>query len=454
MKKLIVTASMLFSMVTFGQSVSDGTYFVSGDQISKIEIVNRRNGNMMVTYHYMLGKESKEVLFNPVEGSGDYTAEVKKNRVVITTLDGALCMLTLDDINNIIEKHALGATKKEMSQGRKKLGIKSAMSKEMGSLLGKKNAKPKSQSKEFWVENPTSDFHKQHVGEIVFFSEKPTVGKEDLSKIKTDFKVGEQIWAVAYLPTTFNKSKYIKELVNPFYDAYGNYHYWLSIGMDMVEEGLSAKEMEVFNQCTVKTVKESELDNNYIVFQILPTSADNFEMNVKGAPFLLKRMGERLDPYKHTLRISLTDGESKPEEEFFSGEITFDTKSGTESLIELSSSIKEKVLDAKPLPSAVRKDAALEAEMLSQIKLFARNKGWDQEFHRVIITMDWRVLNDDYGNIKGKYAEGDVLFTSSEGCGSMNFGFLKEYQGNGNYSSYMKQHTTGPRQELSCKKVK
>ena len=165
-------------------------------------------------------------------------------------------------------------------------------------------------------------------------------------------------------------------------------------------------------------------------------------------------MGERLEDYKHELRISLTDGSMKPEKEIFSGVITYDAAGGTESLLASSKEIEEGLLKQKRLPSAVMHDANLEAEMLQQIRLFAHVKGWEATFTKAIITLNWQILKDDYGNIKGNYVEGDIVYKSEEGCGYRNFGFLRECLGGGQYDSAIRQYTTGHRSEVSCDKVK
>lgn len=93
--------------------------------------------------------------------------------------------------------------------------------------------------------------------------------------------------------------------------------------------------------------------------------------------------------------------------------------------------------------------------MLMQVKLWGSKNNWsDVDFRRAIITLDWTILKDRYGNIEGKYIEGDVLYKSNEGCGYRNFGFIRKYQGGGRYAVSLKQHTVGATAPLSCKKVK
>ncbi|WP_196890538.1 hypothetical protein [Aureivirga marina] len=449
MKFYVLMLFLIMTTINYAQSFETGSYFVSGTGIKKLEILKRKNGSLKAEIKTTNG--NKTAIFKPI-GNHENRFESKENRLVLTKYKGVLALLELDKKGMISNKFALGLTKKELKKGKKALGIKSGFMAEMKSLSNKKET---IENSEFFVKNPTSKFHEENVGKIVFFSEKPEVGKEDISKIKTKFKVGDEIWAVAYLPLPLKTKGYLYDLTNSFQDAYGGMNYWACIGMDKHEKDLLPKENEIFNQCTVKDLTEKDLEKNYVVFQILTNDVGNNEMNALGAEFLLKRMSERLDNDTYKIRVALTNGEMKQKEEYFSGYFQFDASAGTEIYGKMSKEITQKILESKPVPTAVKKDANLEAEMLQQIRLWARNKNWsDVDFRKVIITLDWQILKDDYGNIEGKYIEGNVLYKSDEGCGHRNFGFIRKYQGGGQYDSYLKQYTTGPVGALSCDKVK
>ena len=170
----------------------------------------------------------------------------------------------------------LANNKKELKEIKKKFGIKGQLNQELGSLFGKKEEEVKTiVVPEYFVENPTSDFHQKNAGKIVFFSKKPTVGQEDLTTVKTAFKVGDEIWAVAYLPVNFEANSYMENLTNEFQDMYGKMHYSVTIGMDKVDDELLPDEKIIVNQCTVRTLTQKDLELNYVVFPLTLSSTLN-----------------------------------------------------------------------------------------------------------------------------------------------------------------------------------
>ncbi|WP_254519201.1 hypothetical protein [Aquimarina sp. Aq78] len=447
MKNTIYTLLLLlvFTQQLVAQSFQTGKYYTSSQAISAINLVLRDDNTIKADFQTNRGNYN--YIFNPLaKNKGSY--ESTKGGFILTSKKDVLTLLELDKNNLINYTVALATSKKELQEAKKKLGIKSNVFSQLN------NTKQKSKPKEYFLRHPTSEFHKNNVGKIVFFSEEPVIGKEDKGLIKNSFKVGEEIWAIAYLPSTFNSNEYFKRLTNSFYDAYGKTHYWITVGVDKNDKDRLPKENEIVNQCTVKTIYKDDLEKNYVVFQLIPASLESTVKDKGVSDFLLKRMGERLQSKKHRIRVSLTDGEMKQNQEIISGYFNYDATSGTESLLALSKAKANKVLEEKKLPSAVRKDTNIENEMLMQVKLWGSKNNWsDVDFRRAIITLDWTILKDKYGNIEGKYIEGDVLYKSDEGCGYRNFGFIRKYQGGGRYNSSIRQHTVGATAPLTCKKI-
>ncbi|WP_272151888.1 hypothetical protein [Tenacibaculum aiptasiae] len=444
-KSIIYIILFVFTQQLVAQSFQTGSYFTSGDAINTIDVLLRDDNVIKATFNTSRGNYN--YFFKPLDkNKGSY--ESTKGNFVLTDKKGVLVLLELDKNNLIKHTVALASSKKALREGKKKLGIKN-------SVFTKLNNNKAKSTKEYFLKHPTSDFHKQNVGKIVFFSKKPEIGKEDKTLIKNSFKVGDEIWAVAYLPSAFNSNRYFKRLTNSFYDAYGKTHYWITVGVDKNDKDRLPKENEIVNQCTVKSLYKKDIEKNYVVFQLVPATMETSVMDKKGSVFLLKRMGNRLQSKKHKIRVALTDGKMEQNEEIIAGYFNYDATTGTETLLEMSKKIASKALDEKKIPTAVRKDRNIERDMLMQVKLWGSKNNWsDVDFKRAIITLDWTVLKDRYGNIEGKYIEGDVLYKSNEGCGYRNFGFIKKYLGGGRYDSFLKQHTVGATAPLSCKKVK
>ena len=439
----------LLTSTAIAQNFETGTYLVSGGSILKMELLKRENNTIKASLLTTAGE--KVLVFYPIPNASD-TYECETAPLILTKQQQVLVLLELDAKGAILSKNVVGLSRKDLKNGKKTLGIKTDL---LSEFRPSSKSDLEGEVPEFFVKNPSSEFHKQQVGKLVFFSEKPTIGQEDLSKVKTHFKVGDDIWAAAYLPVPLKTKGYMYDLTNAFYDAYGSTSYWACIGMDKNDPQMLPKENEIFNQCTVKDLTEQDLEQNYVVFQVLPKELPNHTMNADGAIFLMERFGERLEAKEYKIRVALTNGRMETSEEFFSGYFHFDAREGTEMYAQMSQDLANKKLEDKPLPTAVRVDADLEAEMLQQIRLWARNNNWsDVDFKRVIITLDWQVIKDDLGNIEGKYIEGNALYSCDEGCGHRNFGFIRRYLGSSKYDPNLMQYTVGEVAALSCDKVK
>lgn len=300
MKNVIYVILFVFTQQLIAQNFQTGKYYSSSQALNSIDIVLRDDNTIKANFQTNRGNHN--YIFNPLaKNEGSY--ESTKGNFILTNKKGALVLLELDKNNLINYSVALATSKKDLREAKKKLGIKSNVFSQLNNN--------KKKTKEYFLKHPTSDFHKKNVGKIVFFSKKPEVGKEDKTLIKDSFKVGEEVWAVAYLPSAFNSSKYFKRLTNSFYDAYGKTHYWITVGVDKNERDRLPKENEIVNQCTVKTLYKKDLNKNYVVFQLIPASVTSSVMDEEGGVFLLKRMGNRLQNKKHRIRVSLTDGEMK-----------------------------------------------------------------------------------------------------------------------------------------------
>lgn len=446
-------------MLTFHvkAQIEDGDYLSSDSHVEKISVLNRKDGSIRLgKTHY--GYEQENYIFKQIdesfpvfEGEGDRTSYRLEDK------DGVILLYTLEESRLITSVHVLAQDRKSLKVAMKKMGIKSAAKLEMEAMFNK-NKTPEPIKQEYLVQNPTSDFHKEHVNQIVFFSEKPEIGKEDKTKIKTSFKVGEPVWAIAYLPT---KLEVFVNLHNSDTDIFGNTTRELCIGMDKLDENLLEEEMPIVNSCPVKRLSKEDLELNYAIFQVIPALQGEHEMYKHGVEFMTERLGERVESYEHTFEVVLTDASKvtyyKKSEitdiEFIKGEFQFDASAGMESYTAFSKGIANAELANKRLPTAAFRDAEIERQMMQQIEFYAHNKQWDVDLKRVIITSNWQVLRDDYGNVLGNYIEGVVLYSHDEGCTYMNFGFLQEHLGGGNFSDTLRQYDIGNRGDVSCDKI-
>ena len=455
--KNILIIGLLCIVSTLNAQISGGKYLSSHKYIKTMEVLIRKDGSMRITTIDYLNRPENSV-FKPINGDLNiYEGELLKSNYRIEKKDNRIILYELEESRLIISKNVIASDKKSLKIGMKELGIKSAAKLEMEALMNI-DAKPVPMKREYMVQNPTSEFHEKHVCEIVFFSEKPEIGKEDPNKIRTSFTAGEAVWGVAYLPTNLENFEFLLHFNR---DNFGKVSRGLYIGMDKMDNDLLEEEMPVVNSCPVKRLTEDDLKLNYVIFQVIPPIGKEHQMCIDGVDFMAERMGERVGSYKHTFEVALTNAdkasrytrEEMTDIEFIKGEFEFDATTGTEGYANLSKEIANAQLMKKKLPSAVMHDAQIEYEMMRQIELYAHNKGWEVDLKKVIITLSWQVIKDDYGNIEGNYIEGDVVYSHEDGCAYMNFGFLRDYLGDGQFSEALHQYTVGPRGEISCDKL-
>jgi len=447
---------LAINCLCFGQQTDvSGTYYVSQDGIlvDQLAVVLRKNGTLKVTYSGY--SPEKIIVLNPVAGKEIFeTKKEGRDQILMDFSSESYLFTVLDSDRAVTLRTILASSKKEARTGYKTLNGKAAKNpsmimKNFGFKESEEAPPVHPMDVEYIPLNPTSAFHEEHVGEIVFFSEKPVIGQEDPSKVKTDFTVGEEVWGAAYLPVPLSEYSG-NDLVNGGSDIYGKRYGFLCVRMDNNDEELLPEEREIVNSAIMIDLKESDFDKNCFVFLVVPNMSSE-----SGSDWITERMAERLGAFKHELTVTLTDGRLSDVNHLVMGTFSLDaSESGTEVYASISDKMKNADLAKKRVPTAVRQDAEIEAEMLRQIELLAHNRGWENiKFTKAIISIDWQVVNDEYGDIQGKFIQGSMLFKSDEGCGYMEFGFLRDYLGGGEYADGIRQYSSGSRGALSCDKV-
>lgn len=459
--KSYIFLSLILSFFSFfstskAQNSLDGLYphnsNLSNFCYGKVEISSRKNGSLKVNF---LETNKEPYAFIPVEGSvGVFESNPIGNHGDILRMEelekDALIVYELDPYRRVTAKTILSKDKKLLKKLMKEHNMIMSLAEEIALLKGKNNGKEEEKPVQFFPMNPTSDFHAKNVGKIVFFSEKPTIGQEDPTKIKTKFKVGEPVWAIAYLPVALN-TQGGEDLYNHFTNNFGRSFKYAAVGIYKTEEDLLEDERRIVRVCSVKALKDEDLTKNYIVFQVIPTPTEN-EMDEDGASFIGQQMSKMLENYEHELMVTLT-GKEGTGSGIISGNFFYDASEGTEQLKNMNEEIEKAQLARKRLPTPVFRDADLEASMIQQIELFAHAKGWDNKWVKAIIASDWTILKDDMGNIKGRYIEAYCVYKNDKECGYINFGFIKDYLGDGRYNDSIRQHDIGERGAVTCDKV-
>ena len=463
---IIVFCFMYLSQTAIQAQKIEGTYpFNSKKLAGKVNFLLRKDGSLKAELNYL--NPAKVVAFYPIANKENMYEGDPKTRSQILRLEAksndVFVMYQLSAYRYIEEviifakdKQKLKAVEAEMNLAPKKMSLKEKLAKLKKGNDKAAQKKMSVKDLKFVAFNPTSKFHEENAGKIVFFSERPVIGQEDPSKVKTSFKIGEPVWAAFYIPTSIEqaRSTYIG-LVNEYQDPNtGKLHYYLDLKIDKVDEDLLEDEKEVcWNYSVHKLPLGADDDKLCYVFQVLP-GVNDFNMYRSGAMRVVNSFAENLGAYKHTLRATL-NGKGIASK-IFIGEFEYDASAGKEALKEYAQKIKNSALEDKELPKPAMSDTGLEAEMTQQAALYASNRGWNGKCVKTIISSGWRILTNPDGTIRGKYIQGYCVFNdeAGEGCSYINFGFMKEYEGGGKYSSTLRQYDIGFRGAISCDKAK
>lgn len=276
----------------------------------------------------------------------------------------------------------------------------------------------------------TSDFHKKNAVKLVFFTKKPIIKAENSSTIKTDYKAGEYIYAMAYLKGSFKDlikaTNIIKLTANIFVDG-------------------TKKESHQFTMdwATVK-------GKTYLFLEIIPNPATNKQNGtVKFAEELAN-----ISPRNHIIKVTL-DGMQQGASfstRFAEGEFKLDCNTGQNKLAAYAIKYREKALSSVYMPKAKLNNTVLANSM----KKALRDEAWekDKTIQRVVITgSGWKITkNIVSGKILYRSIPAAVAFKTSEGyCKYWNLTFKQYYNG----STYGKtvQGGVGSIVEISCKNI-
>jgi hypothetical protein len=287
----------------------------------------------------------------------------------------------------------------------------------------------------------TSDFHKQHVNQIVWSSKPLVIGKENefTGSIKENFKTGDFIYGTAYLGIN------AKEAMN------GNAHLRVRIRVDggtaIWGGDLSYIDLPVTAQ-----------NKAYIQFALLPDAQwikDNYgpylaEENWTLSYFLdeLARSGD----ISHEISMELIFSTSKIRD--IKSKFNLDLGGGSESVKTLATKLHQELMASRQLPKAGMQNTALEKQMLT---IMEKLPGWNEKFNKAIITgSGWNIIKNELtGAILYRYIAVVGTCKDSEGnCYVQEFTFKQDYTGGGNYETAVKYNSYGSKREIGCDKIK
>lgn len=280
----------------------------------------------------------------------------------------------------------------------------------------------------------TSDYHREHVNQMVFSSKPFKPGEEAKGDIRNSFKAGETVYATIYLGRKVRAASdsYAQQPIEARVDGSlnGLGHVWITTPMQ---------------------------ENTYLQFPIIPGEdwlKENYkpylENNEKFYQGFIANLAKAL-PVKHEIKISFDFRAFKAEQ--FEESFTYDLSNGVEHLEALSAKLTNQGLASVKIPTANMSNAALEKEMLEICKKKFSNDTW---FKAVIVSKDWKIQKNDLtGAILGRELLAAITYKNFGGeCGFEYVTFEQEYTGAGKYSNTLRYRASGGGSRMSCDNIK
>lgn len=286
----------------------------------------------------------------------------------------------------------------------------------------------------------TSDFHKEHVNQIVWSSQPLVIGKEKemASSIKNEFKSGEAVFGTAYLSNT------AKQLLN------GNDDIRIVIRID----GGTAIWGGDLSYISVPLAVQ---DRSYIQFALLP---DAKWFSTEYAIYLAEENWTysyffdelvRSGDIGHTISCELKFPTNIVNS--VKSSLKLDLGNGSEAIKSQATKLHDQLMAGRKLPKAGMSNAAIEQQMVTAIN----NEGWKDKFQKAIITSSsWNIeKNSLTGVILYRYLAAVCTTKSSDGkCYYQEFTFRQDYTGGGNYENKIRFNSYGGKKEIGCDKLK
>ena len=426
--------------------------------LANTEIAERPDGSLKLDMQFYREIDMREIstILVPInnEKSIFETQEDAKNPLRLVVDVDAVELYYMNQARAVKDCFLLCKDKKVLKRLMKEKELDSHSKQQMAMLKGEKyKSKYSTMSPVFIASNPTSDFHAKNAGKVVFFSEKPEIGKEDLSKIKTKFVLGEEIWAVAYFPVALEK---LPQLMNT------NKNNFLEVGFFDHTKNLTEEERTIGGQ-SVLLLDETLRKQNYFIFQVIPTSSTFNNIGIESAVWLVNNF-KTLGNFNHTIKMTMGDDYSYDYsvndyhpyyENLFSGMFELDM-SDKESVEKWSQSLNESEFESREMPRVPRSPASFEADILARLNSLNDRRGWDKKWIKVLNDGGWNWVNrrDEYGFIIDRYAGFIGVFEDSEGCGYIKFTLKQKYIDNGQFEETMYWDYEGKAYYVSCDKVK
>lgn len=273
-----------------------------------------------------------------------------------------------------------------------------------------------------YAPNYPSDLHGQNAGKLLFSSQLMVHKKENQGQIKTSFKAGEPIYAMAYLDGAIKDFTYASPslILEVYVD--GNYK---------TDHRFSASKLSA--------------EQMFVDIEILP---DPSKIRHEGPENYAKGL-QSISPRKHQVEIRLVAGLSGV---IGVGKFELDASAGTAPIAALHEKYQAFNAANVCLQASKRNDPALEKNMVAAFKA----TGWEQKpVKATIFDANWRIVKHSVtGRILYRAIRGELTAQSPKGYCLLYFmDYMQEYQGNGSYSSTVKVRQSLGSKRMDCKNL-
>ncbi len=461
--KYLLSKKLLFSLILFipllveARDIS-GQYLCNNVYVANTEIAERPDGSIKLDMQFYKGIDIREIntILVPIneEKSIFETKEDTKNPLRVVVSDDAVELYYMNQARAIKDYFLLCTDKKLLKNLMKEKNLKS-ISKQQLAMIKEEKYKSEYSSKPavFIPSNPTSDFHAKNAGKVIFFSEKPEIGKEDMSKIKTQFVLGEEIWAIAYFPVALEKLPRLMDT---------NHENFLEVGFFDYTPNLTEEERTIGSQ-SVLALDETMKKQNYFIFQVIPTTSAYNNVDIESAVWIVNKIKD-LGTFNHTIKITMGDDYDYDDsvndyqpyyENLFTGTFELDM-SDKETVEKWSKSLNDSEFESREMPNVPRAPASFEADIISRLNGLNDRRGWDRKWIKVLNdgAWNWIIRRDEFGFITERYAGFIGVFEDDEGCGYMKLTLKQKYIDNGQFEETMYWDYEGRAYYVSCEKAK
>lgn len=252
----------------------------------------------------------------------------------------------------------------------------------------------------------TGETHRKNVGKILWAKQRILKDQQDRIKYETKFDVSDPLYGRVFLEKSLPRLS--EEQGENCYNNNSNFR--LKVYVDGVDQGVINR--SYFPGGSEWTTCQINLN------LAAGDSADDVN---GGVPDTWAKLVKELGNGAHQVRCEFYGGDGdKCLKKFAEGSFT---------LIKTGEQVAAKM---KTLPTALKKDAKLEAEMIAAIK----RRGWANEspVKIVIIEADWRIIRDLLGNIVRREINTNVVLKKTDGsCRLTDISFTQEYKGGNKY---------------------